>query len=124
MSELVKTILVDFDGVIHSYISGWKGVDVIPDPPVSGAIDWLGKMVNTEGIRVCVYSSRSKSVDGVNAMKRWLIAYSLPASVLHEIDFPTEKPAAWLTIDDRAIQFQGVFPSTDEINDFKPWYKK
>jgi len=28
-----KPILcLDFDGVIHSYSSGWKGADVIPDP--------------------------------------------------------------------------------------------
>ena len=29
-----KPILcLDFDGVVHSYTSGWKGADVIPDPP-------------------------------------------------------------------------------------------
>ena len=30
------TIVFDFDGVIHSYTSGWKGENVIPDPPVPG----------------------------------------------------------------------------------------
>jgi hypothetical protein len=35
------TICVDFDGVLHSYASGWKGAGVVADGPVDGAIEWL-----------------------------------------------------------------------------------
>ena len=34
-------ICLDFDGVIHSYTSGWKGAAVIPDPPVPGALEFI-----------------------------------------------------------------------------------
>ncbi len=37
--KMTKPILcVDFDGVVHSYTSGWKGETVIPYPPVNGAL--------------------------------------------------------------------------------------
>jgi hypothetical protein len=41
---MAKPILsLDFDGVIHSYTSGWKGADVIADPPVPGAFQFIGE---------------------------------------------------------------------------------
>ena len=39
----IKTILaLDFDGVINSYSSGYTAEDVLPDPPVEGALEALG----------------------------------------------------------------------------------
>lgn len=63
---------IDFDGVIHSYTSRWKGVDVIPDMPVPGAFEAL-----------------------------------------------TEKPPAWVTIDDRCVWFKGTFPKIDYLKKFQ-----
>lgn len=129
-------ICVDFDGVIHSYTSGWKGIDVIPDPPVPGAIEWLMEhlpcpdgicaMAPTHtGPIVQIYSSRSKSWFGRRAMKRWLVQNGFPREYISEgiLKFPTKKPAAFLTIDDRAICFNGTFPSAAEMLAFKPWNK-
>src|SRR5262245_1372983 len=66
-----KPILcLDFDGVIHSYTSGWKGVDVIPDPPVPGALDFIDKA--REHFIVAIYSSRSGQIGGKHAMTEWL----------------------------------------------------
>ena len=58
-------------------------------------------------------------------MKKWLIEHGLPAAYIREgiLKFPTKKPAAFLTIDDRAICFDGTFPSTETMMSFKPWNK-
>lgn len=115
-----KTILVDFDGVLHSYTSGWKGEGVIPDPPNTGAIEWLWGLLDDERFEVCIYSSRSKTSAGIDAMDDWLRKHGLDGRT-HELRFPTTKPAAFLTIDDRAFVFRGRFPSLDEIAAFEPW---
>lgn len=123
MSKMI--ICIDFDGVIHSYDSGWKGVDNIPDPPVEGAFGAL--LEYCENFKVCIYSSRSKEPGGIFAMVEWFKKYGWPLTKdgdLEWLEFPTQKPPAWITIDDRAIQFNGVFPSSEEIKSFKPWNKK
>src|SRR5580704_6915214 len=72
---MAKPILcVDFDGVIHSYASGWKGATVIPDPPVKGALRWLWKA--TEWFDVQIYSSRSKDPMAREAMQAWMLVHS------------------------------------------------
>lgn len=39
------------------------------------------------------------------------------------IQFPTEKPPAMVTLDDRALTFTGVWPGMDTLLNFKPWNK-
>lgn len=63
------TISVDFDGVLHAYTSGWKGVGVVADGPVPFAIDWLLDCL-AAGVHPAIYSSRSHSLRGRQAMKR------------------------------------------------------
>jgi hypothetical protein len=143
-----KPILcLDFDGVMHSYTSGWKGVDVIPDPPVKDLMHYLE--LYASHFTVVVYSSRSKEQTGINAMRSWLIKWWVdwceelrqePFSDSHdpapwpnvvlaggqrkpfEIFFTHEKPAAFLTIDDRGWQFNGAWPAVDDLIAFRPWY--
>ncbi|MEM8575553.1 MAG: hypothetical protein AAGF48_13060 [Pseudomonadota bacterium] len=128
-----KPILcLDFDGVIHSYTSGWKGADVIPDPPVDGAIEFIVKALGS--FNVAVFSSRSNQPGGIDAMQRWLAHHFLEyegepsadflAFVRTEIQWPTEKPPALVTIDDRAICFDGNWPSIETLQNFKPWNKR
>ncbi len=127
-----KPILsIDFDGVIHSYTSGWKGADNIPDPPVPGAIEFLREAV--KHFKVNIFSSRSHLPGGQQAMRTWLgqeILLDEPTVIMQdppwfsEIEWPVNKPSAFLTIDDRALTFTGKFPTVDEIKAFKPWNKK
>jgi hypothetical protein len=132
-----KPILcVDFDGVIHSYSSPWVDATTIPDPPVSGALRWL--WAATEWFDVQIYSSRSKTEEGRSAMRGWMKYHSLDefsadhpmagGASIYPIGFASEKPAAFLTIDDRAICFEGDFSDLGEspadLLDFKPWNKR
>ena len=100
-------ICVDFDGVIHSYKSGWKGVANIPDPPVKGAIKWLEDHLQCpdslcamapkyRGPVVQIYSSRSKSWRGRRAMKKWLVKHGLHPGYINEniLKFPVKN---WFT---------------------------
>jgi len=122
-----KTILaVDFDGVLHSYASGWKGPDVILDPPFPGAIEWLHLM--TQHFRVEIFSSRSGMQGGIPAMVAWINQWAVKvtgdANWTSEIIYPTVKPPAKVTLDDRALTFTGQWPTVQEIKDFQPWYLK
>ena len=50
--------------------------------------------------------------------------YSQVSEVLNAIKWPTEKPPAMVTLDDRAITFTGEWPSIETLLAFKPWNKK
>lgn len=132
-----KPILcLDFDGVLHSYESGWKGADVVADGPVLGAVAFLMEAVRV--FEVHVFSSRSHQGGGIRAMQeslhRWIREDNWPEAVATGIvygyndtppavRFPTEKPSAMVTIDDRALTFTGTWPDVSALLAFKPWNK-
>jgi hypothetical protein len=125
MSEPKKPILcLDFDGVCHSYTSGWKGADVIPDPPVDGLFDFL--LEAEEHFEIYIFSTRTLQDGGIEAMAQWFEEWreKLDKPALHPLHFPVEKPPALVTLDDRAITFTGVFPDIVTLKTFKPWNKK
>lgn len=113
-------VCVDFDGVLHSYTSGWKSVDVIPDPPLPGAIQWLWSLIQAD-FNVQILSARCNEPSGIRAMKQWLIDNGLGVACCAKLTFMPGKPKAHIIIDDRAWRFAGIFPHTQEIRDFKPW---
>lgn len=129
MSTSHKPLLcLDFDGVLHSYTSGWQGAEVVSDPPVPGAMEALADY--TERFRVAIHSSRSGQPGGIEAMQKWLYRHlvewdaGLMQAVMGRVEWPTSKPPAFVTIDDRALTFTGTWPTPDEVAAFQPWNKR
>lgn len=120
------TLVLDFDGVLHSYSTPWIDAKTIPDPPVDGAVDFLEEAVGAFAVNVL--SSRSKEPGGIQAMQDWtrkhLREAGKPDSVFDAILWPEQKPAATVTLDDRAITFDGTFPTIAELLAFRPWNKQ
>lgn len=149
-----KPILcLDFDGVCHSYTSGWKGADVIPDPPVPDMWEFLFDA--NRHFEINIFSSRSGQEGGIVAMRDWFVDWfvknhnaatekgALPAVEIDHVlvfdrtqtitreqaapfidallRFPTEKPPAFVGIDDRVLTFTGIWPAIGELQNFKPW---
>lgn len=113
-----KTVVFDFDGVIHSYTSGWQGADVIPDPPVPGIKEAIDE-IRDAGYEVVVVSTRCATTEGHGAIRAWLIDHGIDVD-----DVKMEKPPAIVYIDDRAICFDGDAGTLiAKIQAFKPWNK-
>lgn len=128
------TICVDFDGVIHSYEKGWQD-GTIYGTVVPGFFEWVERV--RDHFKLVIYSSRSKDDAGVVQMGYWLHEqrnlWLQSGGVRHPqkpltFEFAHEKPAAWLTIDDRCIRFDGSWESSllepAAMRAFKPWNAK
>jgi hypothetical protein len=116
-----QNVTIDFDGVLYSYTSGWQGADVLPDLPNPGAREFLEQAVKK--FRVQILSTRSHQPGGIEAMYQWC-GLHFGAYIADELVFVTHKEKAIVYIDDRAIQFNGTWPTIEQIKDFKPWYKR
>lgn len=113
-----QTVVFDFDGVIHSYTSGWQGETVIPDPPVPGIKEAIAE-IRAAGYEVVVASTRTATAKGYGAVRAWLMDNGIKVDRVC-----IEKPPAIVYIDDRAICFDGNPASLlGKIQTFKPWNK-
>ena len=112
------TVVFDFDGVIHSYTSGWQGFTAIPDPPVPGVKEAIAE-IRAAGYEVVVVSTRCAYPEGHGAVRAWLIDHDIEVDAVK-----TEKPPAIVYIDDRAICFDGHPEKLlEQIQSFRPWNK-
>lgn len=92
-----RALCIDFDGVLHSYISGWKGNDEVADLPVEGAAEACWRLFDV-GWKLYVLTSRTN----LEPVARWLEKYGFPSMTLTRV-----KPIAIAYIDDRAVRFDG-----------------
>jgi hypothetical protein len=133
MTELLRKpiLCLDFDGVCHSYTSGWKGAAVIPDGYVEGLFEFLEAA--KEEFEIHVFSSRTHQAGGKEAMLAWFYEQRKiwrskggkpPVDTPITINFPNEKPPAMVSLDDRCLLFTGQWPSIESLKQFRPWNLK
>lgn len=95
-----KAICFDFDGVIHSFVSGWIEADIIPDEPVEGIKDLLARLALTKKYIILVFSSRCGHQFGVQAIEDYLRKWNI-----HYDKVCKHKPNAAVYIDDLGYRF-------------------
>ena len=97
---------LDFDGVLHSYTSGFTGIEP-KDPPVKGAVKFVCKLKDA-GFEVFVFTARlageNWSAAHEMAIRAWLVENNFPC-----LQITGEKWHADLYIDDRGYRFTGDF---------------
>jgi hypothetical protein len=114
ISRLRLTVCLDFDGVLHSYKSGWCGADVIPDPPIHGTRDAVERL--RQLYRIVVHSARCRTEAGRQAVANWLHKHGIVVDEVCE-----HKPPALIYVDDRAVRFRGDWD--DLLTDIREFRK-
>lgn len=104
-----KTIAIDFDGVIHSYTSGWTG-KVAKDPPMEGVKEALQKLKDKK-YRLVILSTRPKE-----NIQKYLEEHELDKyfSGIYNSKIPAE-----IYLDDRGLHFSSWKDALYDISNFK-----
>jgi adenylylsulfate kinase len=100
-----KTIAIDFDGVIHKYSQGFKGLDNAYDEPMEGTFKALAKLKSL-GYTLKIMSSRPAPV-----IEEWLFLHGLEGLISEVSNY---KFPASIYIDDRGFKFES-WDQLDEI---------
>lgn len=124
------TLCLDFDGVIHDYKHGWQRGEIYGEV-VPGFFNFAREA--NKRFKLVIYSSRSKTAKGRRDMQMWLAEKLLMWQMAthsgldlnpSDFHFAHEKPAAFITLDDRALTFDGIWPDMESLLEFKPWNKR
>ena len=123
------TVCLDFDGVIHQYVTEWVNPQTIPDPPVAGAIVRIYHMI--QDFDVVIFSTRCQTWRGRRAIRSWLYKWAdgywyeqMGTRGIEDVRLTKSKPPALMYIDDRGFRFEGTFPTKEQILAAVPWNRK
>jgi hypothetical protein len=102
-------------------VSGYKPDDDswLPDPPTDGALDFVNQAVKCFD-EVVILTTRARSPEGVEAIKKWLKKYGFPS----DLQITHQKVWATVYLDDRGYVFKGEFPSLDVLINFTSWVEE
>lgn len=119
MAQVPKPILVvDFDGTLYSLATGYQSATDVRNPPVPGAQEFCRQAL--EHFEVHVVSGRSCQLGAPLAIAQWLHRHGFPAGLIVSRD-GVKPPGTFLSLDDRAWRFEGVFPPVELLRRFVPW---
>lgn len=125
----MKTISIDFDGVIHKYSKGY-GDGKIYDPPVPGANEFLTKHFKA-GNPQFILSTRNPDdiVTWMSEQFPHLVFVRVPDLTVfwnrkNVIGVTNRKLAAHIYIDDRGFKFEGYFPDIDKFETYQEREKR
>jgi len=121
-SQQKPILCVRFDGVIHEYNAGWRlASTVILGAPVKGAFSFLASADSF--FCVCVVSERNIDPLSLRSVHRWFKQHGWPVVDRRpaRLLFPQRQPESFISIDDRCLCFEGVFPEIVELSKFLSW---
>lgn len=112
-----KTIVFDFDGVIHKYSKGWQDGSIY-DEPVEGIKDLINAL--HQDYDIVIVSTRARELSGQIAIERYMQDNHIEYDCITSIKVP-----AIIYVDDRSICFDGnVDHLSEQIKSFKQWQQK
>lgn len=109
-----KTIVFDFDGVIHKYSKGWQDGTIYDT--ANDNIKEVIKELRSNGYEVVIVSTRCSTEEGINNINKWLQNNSIVVDKVCK-----EKPPALVYVDDRAICYDPMSTNLySQITQFTP----
>lgn len=110
-SSFKKTILIDLDGVLNTYV-GKFDKNYIP-PIKEGALEFIKEL--SEQFKIKIFTTRNSLL-----ASEWVIQNGLKEFI---DDVTNVKEPSFLFIDDRCITFNGNYKElATRIETFKVWY--